>query len=352
MIFRTVSMAQACRYGFQHVRAPQNAKSDDSKREPLLLASSHRRPDEVFFSSEESEYADWYISFVPGRAHALALRQHINLRAAVWGALLAFVCAVGVILSWLPTSFGGRQFDLTLAGLGLPCMVFLCVVLNDLPCSGGDRVWISTMCLHQSRTNLRARALSALPEFISSSERVVVLLSPMTLSHLRSWVEIGTCLHVHGLEQAAAAQREFEKALRSKRDRGGIYGSAADSRRRGSGPWHPMLPPAQPQGSPPAVPLPSAGALEFISLARGPWLLFNIALDGIACLCAPHLRPIVTACLHGRLAAAFAHMPLGDLAASVVINAATTFLVRVPLLVYNASSITSQLRDRDVIEQQ
>ena len=73
--------------------------------------------------------------------------------------------------------------------VALPWVAFVLSLLgaHELPCwcADDERAWIQSLCLHGTRDNLRARALSAMPEFISASDRLIMLVNDTAFARRR-----------------------------------------------------------------------------------------------------------------------------------------------------------------------
>ena len=322
-IFRTVTMREVLD-SFKRMR--QRPKTEHGV--PLL--GEHAAADEIFFASEEASDragggVDRFISTaLIGAAaertswlHSLALRHAANVRAAVIASVLVFLCGLGGLIFWQGLGAGLPpllEIHVLYAALLLPCAVFLATLLygHGLPGRAQSRTWIHAMCLHNSRTALRARALTALPEFVAASDRFIVCLSPEYFRSLRAIMEISTFCAARGLE----APRQPLKAL----------GASSEAARR--------------------APPPNASRVEFVPLSTAPWLVINQFLECLATIAASStlLLPYAEAHVGARVSSALnSDAPLAVALAHAASLGAAALVARVPLIIYNAFSLSGRL---------
>lgn len=211
---RTVAVHEAFRsflIELQPGRPPpsQRIAEDNPLCAPLLpvavprLPVSHSAADDVFFASDESTQADIFLSYewgIPRWRSWLSLSFHLNLRVATAGAIAGFCCGIGGTIAVSRTTLqqlgeGQSPSCATLysASLALPSAAFVALLLCGHHLFRGcdeRRVFSAALCVHQSRSNLKRRALAALPEILGKTSRLLVLLSESYPTRLWPFAEL------------------------------------------------------------------------------------------------------------------------------------------------------------------
>ena len=354
-IFRTVSLRTTIGAIRSH---PQErtveAGLSAALEEPLLPRADpvdHAPADAVFFASSESTFADVFVSFVmaaPRWLKFLSLAMHVNLGAASSAALLLALAGAGAASAWREAaSLDAHPLALRAFIVLAPLIVFIAILLfgHHLPGRATERVWLATRCLHQSRTNLRARALTALPEFIGASERLLVLLAP---SHFhRLWPLTEASLFCAAAKAGggsggrpptaggAVAPTAEEKGattavMAAKATTATVSTSAAAASAAAAG-----------------VPRPAActDGVDLVMLSSAPWLLANLMLEAVACVLAPWLLPLVAPVAESHVFRQLGRTDLALAFAGAASHAGCALMARLPLICLNSLGLHARLAE-------
>ena len=360
-IFRTVAMRDVLDHGFSRRTQPAAAPATHPSKplaEPLL---PHTAADAVFFAAEESNSVEAYISTSAASSrlrNVLALRHAVNVPAAVVASLLAFGGGLGALVLWQRLGTGAHLLGLAetevprgaviYAALLFPSVVFLATLMlgHGLPGRAQERAWIASLCLHQSRTNLCARAIAALPEFVAGSDRLVACLDRHYFASLPALMEIAHFCAARGRDAAAketaAAGDTAAAAVEATAVAGGSPARKfpTSSEASESGELRPSA-----RRSPP----PNADYVDFLPLHTAPWLMINQALEAAACVASSSLLlPLTRAHVGDHVLALLGEKaPLAEALSQAAALGAAALLARTPLIIYNAISLTRRLEEHE-----
>jgi len=178
---------------------------EPNAKEPLLDDPQHADSDKVFYESEQVKEVDGFVSHVwsAGRVlKYLALCYFLNMTAAVASAFLVSFGMLGYLcVTQGPFAYGGQMNFLVLRLVYIPIGVFYLVFFfgHTLPFSRGNLLfWVDKLCIHQTRAELKVAGVTALPEFVANSWRMIILWSNTYFDRLWCCAELATCIATRG----------------------------------------------------------------------------------------------------------------------------------------------------------
>jgi len=165
----------------------------------------HEASDKAFYGTMQTTSIDGFVSHVWSASRwrkALALLFYMNTGLAagvaiiVW--LLMAVHCVVVKGGGNITALGGR--DLIIELVWVPMAVFFVVFFfgHDLTRGAMDKNWwLDKLCIHQTRQDVQLEGLTALPEFVARSKRIIILWSDTYFERLWCNAEVATFTSVN-----------------------------------------------------------------------------------------------------------------------------------------------------------
>lgn len=159
--------------------------------------SPHKSADDVFFMSEVTTEVDVFISYVWGASRilkALAMLYCVNLRFAVCVSVSLWIILASACVCIRGVDQMGGEVWLTPMFCYLPVLTFMfCFTFGHYIRPGvTTRYWLDKLCIHQSRSSWKRLGVSALPEFVANSRRMLVLWSEDYFERLWCNSEIAT----------------------------------------------------------------------------------------------------------------------------------------------------------------
>jgi len=186
------------------------AKKVDAKTESIHPAGAevdvdHSSTDETFYGlASATTSVDYFISHVwsaPRWQKHLAMLYFINIRVALLGSVLVWFIAevgfVGYIIaakgSLEKNPFGGSQAVVYLV-LYVPMATFFLLIFcgHHVGAGHGAKFWLDKFCIHQSRKEIMREGVSALPEFVCHSNRMLILWDEKYFERLWCNMEVAT----------------------------------------------------------------------------------------------------------------------------------------------------------------
>mmetsp|Transcript_20099 Transcript_20099/g.59915 ORF Transcript_20099/g.59915 Transcript_20099/m.59915 type:complete len:505 (+) Transcript_20099:232-1746(+) len=166
------------------------------------------RADALYELSEPCDRVDAFVSHAwcdDGFAKYLALCLRTSLGLAVKASLIAWVGLVAVLFRARGFAAYGDAPGLKFLFVGVCGTTFAVTFLYGHALGGFGRGretwWVDKLCIHQTRHDLKACAICALPHFLSRSDRLIVLHSERYFERLWCAYEVSTFL----AERPAAA---------------------------------------------------------------------------------------------------------------------------------------------------
>eukprot|EP00401_Gymnodinium_catenatum_P041137 CAMPEP_0117560138 /NCGR_PEP_ID=MMETSP0784-20121206/53721_1 /TAXON_ID=39447 /ORGANISM="" /LENGTH=415 /DNA_ID=CAMNT_0005357537 /DNA_START=65 /DNA_END=1309 /DNA_ORIENTATION=- len=174
------------------------------QEESLLLENDHTDADAVFYASEQVEEVGAFISHAwsaPRWLKALALLYYMNIELAVVASILAWAATMaGMVVLNGPLGMGGHHGLLKIF-VGIPLLVFavffVCGHRLRVPV---ETVWLDKLCIHQTRPDKKVAGVTALPEVVANSERLLVLWSDTYYERLWCNAELATFATLNGAD--------------------------------------------------------------------------------------------------------------------------------------------------------
>eukprot|EP00929_Paragymnodinium_shiwhaense_P045866 TRINITY_DN23390_c0_g1_i2.p1 TRINITY_DN23390_c0_g1~~TRINITY_DN23390_c0_g1_i2.p1 ORF type:complete len:606 (+),score=70.87 TRINITY_DN23390_c0_g1_i2:129-1946(+) len=173
------------------------------------FSDDHDAADRSFYAARQSSVVDVFISHVWTARRVekyLAVLYYINVAKAVKCAVATWLLSLLLLLhqqNWQITTFGGKEWGLplTVRLVFIPISVFYFVFFfgHTVP-SGFERrsFWLDKLCIHQTRSELKLHGVAALPEFVASAKRLLLLWSDTYFERLWCNCEIATFCAVNG----------------------------------------------------------------------------------------------------------------------------------------------------------
>jgi hypothetical protein len=179
-----------------HTLSPTLSVKRRRRGPETLVDPVHGEADELFYSTLQVSHVGAFISHVWIASRwrkALALCYYMNIKTAVIASVLSWVALMIIMVSSHgPTGLGGRE-DLLSVFVGVPLVVFLCgFTLGHKISVPVETVWVDKLCIHQTREPEKEVGVSALPEFVANSERMIVLWSSSYFERLWCNAEVAT----------------------------------------------------------------------------------------------------------------------------------------------------------------
>ncbi|CAE8600350.1 unnamed protein product [Polarella glacialis] len=175
--------------------------------EVKLQDTDHSEADAIFYEGAVVRAIDYFISHVwtaPRWSKALALHYHANIVAATSVATLFWLgAAVVLVYSKGISAYGGRADLLVPVLVWFPLSTFFVVFFFGhmmFPWLGRKQVWLDKLCIHQTRIDLKVLGVTALPEFVANSNRMLILWSEAYFERLWCNAEIATFCSLNGAE--------------------------------------------------------------------------------------------------------------------------------------------------------
>lgn len=164
--------------------------------------AAHAAADQVYYASQQVDRVGAFLSHVWSAARwlkALGLYYYMNIESAAIasiGAWITTICAMVIING--PTGMGAKP-GLLKVFLGVPMLVFIAVLFGGhLVRVPVQSLWLDKLCIHQSRKDLQIKGVSAIPEFVAKSDRMIVLWSDTYFERLWCNAEIATFAAING----------------------------------------------------------------------------------------------------------------------------------------------------------
>jgi len=163
---------------------------------------AHEEADQLYYSCQQVDRAGAFLSHVWAAARwlkVLALYYYMNIESAVVASVGAWVAAICVMVIRNGPTGMGAQPGLLMVFLGLPMLVFLLVL-----CGGHlirvpvQTMWLDKLSIHQTRKDLQSKGVSAIPEFVAKSDRMIVLWSDTYFERLWCNAEVATFAAING----------------------------------------------------------------------------------------------------------------------------------------------------------
>lgn len=174
--------------------------------------AEHSAADNEFFTSQQSTEIDVFISHVWAASRMekyLAVLYYVNIRWATCIAVFVWLATATVLIisSGDVVSFGGRA-ELHAWLVMFPILWFYLVFFlgHHIPGRKQARFWLDKLSIHQTNIDLKVLGVSALPEFVSLSKRLLILWNSSYFERLWCNVEVATFCSVRGDAQSVDFQ--------------------------------------------------------------------------------------------------------------------------------------------------
>lgn len=169
----------------------------------VVAGNKHAHADSVYFMTLLSTKADAFLSHTwmdSAFLKYLALCYTLNLQHAVIAGWIAwFVIILGLLAThdWDVTSMGGLSSMKHLFLLGPAGVFFLAFFFAHTIIGNDKQWWLDKMCIHQTRDKWKLAAVHALPDFVATSDNLIMLWSEVYFSRLWCCCELATFLATH-----------------------------------------------------------------------------------------------------------------------------------------------------------
>eukprot|EP00746_Dinoflagellata_sp_MGD_P153504 gnl/MRDRNA2_/MRDRNA2_84280_c0_seq1.p1 gnl/MRDRNA2_/MRDRNA2_84280_c0~~gnl/MRDRNA2_/MRDRNA2_84280_c0_seq1.p1 ORF type:complete len:595 (-),score=88.92 gnl/MRDRNA2_/MRDRNA2_84280_c0_seq1:279-2063(-) len=189
-------------------QAPAPVKEEEEgqslRKSQSIKEEAHKEADAVFYSTKQNDKIDAFISHVWMASRwrkALALMYYMNFGLATVMSLLTWALSTFLIL-WLEGNFNPlvvwNSPYLTPGFVWLPTFVWMLFFFFGQRLTFNFfevQMWLDKSCIHQTRSDKKIAAVSALDDFVCASDRMLILWDESYFERLWCNLEVATfCL--------------------------------------------------------------------------------------------------------------------------------------------------------------
>jgi len=163
---------------------------------------AHEAADQVYYACQQVERVGAFLSHVWAADRGLkvlALYYYLNIESAVIASVGAWIVTICIMVI-INGPFGmNAQPGMLMVFLGVPMLVFVVVLF----CGHMVRVpiqtmWLDKLSIHQTRKDLQIKGVTAIPEFVAKSDRMIVLWSDTYFERLWCNAEVASFAAING----------------------------------------------------------------------------------------------------------------------------------------------------------